>query len=427
MSLLTRAPAAGVAATRRGLPTAGESWCRRQCCRALTLTMGLVDQRSLDFIFAASMSATNVGTAVSLLAIEALERQHCSSCHRDRARSWVMIEAAGALKPQQLPSGRYVGPLGLARHGSVQGRSQGPLLGVVKGCAHDLSAYAFEISEDLVGCHLADQQEKCGLSRVQACRHVLHKAVIEADVSQRTSDSPGRSPYRCTDHRHQKDQSDEHTPHGTRGRAKRGRRIDLVNLDSSIMLCRDDGIAKFDEIFLLHVEQSLPNFLRLGLGWEFDDDEIAHGGPPAVTERISMSSARGIRLQSHWCSYSRKSIHLSGEGLRLANCKPRSWKPISGAHLGWLALEPWLPIWCLVRKRHSALNCCCAKLGFRGRSARWQFLDRPEQIKITSVVRVNHVAPFTGQDDGHGQGSPKPFDRPATIKTLLGRPQSHRS
>jgi hypothetical protein len=29
--------------------------------------MGLVDQRSLDFIFAASMAATIVGTAVSLL------------------------------------------------------------------------------------------------------------------------------------------------------------------------------------------------------------------------------------------------------------------------------------------------------------------------------------------------------------------------
>src|SRR5215510_15253896 len=92
---------------------------------------------------------------------------------------------------------------------------------MVKGRAHNPSAHAFEIIEHLVGCHLADQQEKCSLSGVQACRYVFHKAVVEADVSQRTSDSPGRSADRCTDDWHQKDQPDEHTPHGARSRTER--------------------------------------------------------------------------------------------------------------------------------------------------------------------------------------------------------------
>src|SRR5262249_42373275 len=96
---------------------------------------------------------------------------------------------------------------------------------------------------------------------------------------------------------------------------------DLVELNSSIRLLGcDDGIAKVDEIFLLHVEQFLPNFLRLGLGWEFDNDEIAHDGLSCYC--ISPSSARRIRLQSHWCFYSRKNIHLSGEGLSSLNANP---------------------------------------------------------------------------------------------------------
>jgi hypothetical protein len=54
----------------------------------------------------------------------------------------------------------------------------------------------------------------------------------------------------------------------------------------------------------------------------------------------------------------------------------------------------------------SALNCCCAKLGIRGRSTRGNFL-------IDQIANQDHVGrpgPITSprwwQDAGHGQGSP---------------------
>jgi hypothetical protein len=61
-----------------------------------------------------------------------------------------------------------------------------------------------------------------------------------------------------------------HRPH-------RGRLDELIKLDGAIRLFdRDHGIAKFNQIILLQIQNLLADLLGLGFGRKRDNDEIAH-------------------------------------------------------------------------------------------------------------------------------------------------------
>ena len=57
-----------------------------------------------------------------------------------------------------------------------------------------------------------------------------------------------------------------------------GRLEELVQLDPfAIVLHRDDGIPKLDQVLLLHGEQHLAHTFGLLFAGKFDDEQIGHG------------------------------------------------------------------------------------------------------------------------------------------------------
>src|SRR5580704_4185651 len=149
---------------------------------------------------------------------------------------------------------------------------------MVKGRAQHFATHSLQIGENLVRSHFADQQEKCGVSCLQARRDVLHETIVYPDIGERAAKSAGRGSDRRSEKWHQEDEANERTPEGAAGSTCCRRMKQLVQFDPTVrLLYRDNGIAELDKIVLLHVEQFLPNFLRLLLRRKLDDDEVTHG------------------------------------------------------------------------------------------------------------------------------------------------------
>ena len=82
----------------------------------------------------------------------------------------------------------------MRRSGGGQGRAQSLLFVLVEGAADYRAAVALQGGQDLVGRHLADQQEQRGIAGLQALRGIPHEPVVDADIGQRAAEAPDAAP-----------------------------------------------------------------------------------------------------------------------------------------------------------------------------------------------------------------------------------------
>jgi hypothetical protein len=108
-------------------------------------------------------------------------------------------------------------------------------------------------------------------------RSVFHELVVDSDIAEGAAESArGRADCRAGQG-HQEDHADQCAPERPGQCAGRSRIEKLIEFDMAIgLLDRNDCVAQFDQVLLLHVEQLLANLLGLFLGWKGDFYKISH-------------------------------------------------------------------------------------------------------------------------------------------------------
>src|ERR1700731_366248 len=161
--------------------------------------------------------------------------------------------------------------------GGCQRRAKCLLLALVEGGANHRAAFALQGREDLVGRHLADQQEEHGIPRLQALCGIPHEPIVDADIGKRAAERPRRRSDRGASQRHQEDHTDQSAPECPRNGAGCSWVEELIEFDMAIgLLPRDHRITQLDQVLLLHIEQLLANLLVFFFGRKCDFHEIGH-------------------------------------------------------------------------------------------------------------------------------------------------------
>ena len=83
----------------------------------------------------------------------------------------------------------------------------------------------------LVGRHLADQQEQCGVARLQGLRRLFHEIVVDPDIGEGAAERPAGGAERSADQRHKEDHADQCAPECAGYSPGRRRMEQLVELE----------------------------------------------------------------------------------------------------------------------------------------------------------------------------------------------------
>src|SRR5690348_3027626 len=167
-------------------------------------------------------------------------------------------------KPQAAASGSF----GLSC--ACEGVAQVLLLRLIERGSENRTSRVLDLTENLVGGHILDQQEENRVSRFHTRCKLLHELVSDAEIGQRTAQRAGAGPESHTNKRIEEHQPKQQPPQTPGCGACHGRVHELIEFYSFAFFDSDYGIIDRDQILALELEYFLPNFLCLGFRWVHD-------------------------------------------------------------------------------------------------------------------------------------------------------------